>query len=145
MNSTLNQNVINQTVPSVEDEWRPVTLATIKDRDQVVRALTEAISGKHSPLKNKAIYLRIKPHSQINVVRSKTFGVSTVKDEGWDVDMDVATSISTILKEDSTEGVQGLDNPIAFVNFDKVAVDQTDADPATGFWFQIKDLEWKLV
>ena len=128
-------------------EWAAVTIATIENAAQVIRVLTEAINGKHSPLKNKTVYLRIKPGSPISVARKQAvtsdYEFTQVKEDGWDIDQAVIDSIEFVEITEEKFTNTKLASPIAYISFEKVDVDQ-DTNPADGFWFQLKDLEWKL-
>ena len=134
--------------PVLSEEWHSVTIATIENREQVIKILTEAINGKHSPLKNKLVCLRIKPGSAIRISRIPVgcdYDSAQVKEEGWDVDQAVIDSIENIEAKDTDVGLNlGLTIPVAYISFKTVVVNQ-ESNPADGFWFQLSDLEWKMV
>jgi hypothetical protein len=134
-----------QSQPPVS-EWAAVTIATIESVGQVIKTLTEAINGKHGPLKSKAVYLRIKPGSTISVARSITgdYESAQVKEDGWDVDQAVIDSIEFVEVTENKFMDNQLSPPLVYISFKKVAVDDQNTNPADGFWFQLKDLEWKL-
>lgn len=139
-------NTIPASVAGLDEEWHSVTIATIENVEQVIKTLTEAINGKHGPLKNKLVFLRIKPGATIRIARLMPgdYEPALVKKDGWDVDQVVIDSLEFLeVKGDRFTDVQ-MSLPIAYISFKKVAVDQ-NTNPADGFWFQLSDLEWRMV
>lgn len=128
-------------------EWTAIFVdGEVTDLDHVILPLKHGLLGKDTRLGTKKLRVRIKPGSRlairtINAWNNPETEYQTVRSDGWELDIDVLEAMTEVRQNSESQ----LYGPCIYVDLSKLPMNDESANQRLGFWFQVSDIEWKLV
>lgn len=130
-----------------KSEWTDIFVdGDVTDLDHIILPLKHGLLHKDTRLGSKILKVRIKPNAKlaiktINAWNNPETEYQTVRGDGWELDIDVLEAMTETRQNVESQ----LYGPCIYVDLSKLPVNDSSDHQRLGFWFQVSDIEWKLV